>query len=405
MKIKMFSLCALIYLFGIGLNAQVDCSLDSILIYNQNNNLSVFKTIVSKKDNEGRKIRQDNYGSAWGLANSATGIRTYEEYYYHLNGELEFRRIVFCFPGHDTCVFRNQVNWNEDGFNTTSRYYTTRLIQDEGDTLILDNLIETWDTTFFGLDGFPSKLLSYAEEDTDPKRLRVEVTYSWDSGLLDTISNYSIDLSGIKRLTSKKYNEYDSEGRIVAETTIGSFGEFQSKMEYDYDTEGREIWRKNTNQDDSYWILLKDFAQDNSNMIETYESYGSGGDLRFSNIAENYFNEFGCLDSLARLSLINSDWLFIEGSKYYYSGTVSTDESDTQYALLLFPNPTSGELNISWESNNLSLNDFRLFDLTGKQVLPISKIHSNQKIQLGHLPKGIYFLKSENIIPQKIIIK
>ncbi|MEM9720723.1 MAG: T9SS type A sorting domain-containing protein [Bacteroidota bacterium] len=82
----------------------------------------------------------------------------------------------------------------------------------------------------------------------------------------------------------------------------------------------------------------------------------------------------------------------------------------TQYpAMNLFPNPTSGHLEISYPEEISSPFSLRIFDLTGKEVFLLQeKIHSGSKIDIGHLPIGIYsaFLEnSESRYTTKLLVK
>jgi predicted extracellular nuclease len=68
-------------------------------------------------------------------------------------------------------------------------------------------------------------------------------------------------------------------------------------------------------------------------------------------------------------------------------------EDETGWELTIYPNPTSGSLNITTEVNDYTL---QVFDLTGKLV--INKIHLSQNtaVDLFNLNNGIYLVKVNN---------
>ena len=67
-------------------------------------------------------------------------------------------------------------------------------------------------------------------------------------------------------------------------------------------------------------------------------------------------------------------------------------------AITVYPNPTTGVLNLIQESINneqLTINNIEIFDIYGKkhQVSNLKSQISNQQINIAHLPAGIYFVK------------
>lgn len=71
--------------------------------------------------------------------------------------------------------------------------------------------------------------------------------------------------------------------------------------------------------------------------------------------------------------------------------------------LAIFPNPASSELNIS--SKSLPIQSVQLFDISGKQLLVMEDLNQNDIVlNVAALAKGIYFLKLNEQVTQKIII-
>lgn len=69
----------------------------------------------------------------------------------------------------------------------------------------------------------------------------------------------------------------------------------------------------------------------------------------------------------------------------------------------IFPNPTTGIVNIS-NKNNLSIDKIEIFDTSGKLI--ITKNGNSSQIDISNLKKGMYFFKiysDENVLTKKII--
>lgn len=62
-------------------------------------------------------------------------------------------------------------------------------------------------------------------------------------------------------------------------------------------------------------------------------------------------------------------------------------------SIKVYPNPTQDFINIS---NDKEISKIALIDLSGKQVLNKSVNSKNEKLNISHLPKGIYILKVES---------
>ena len=67
----------------------------------------------------------------------------------------------------------------------------------------------------------------------------------------------------------------------------------------------------------------------------------------------------------------------------------------------IYPNPSSGSIRILGIYEEKS---YKIYNLIGAEVIKGS-INSNEKIEIQHLKKGLYFLKLENENPIKFIKK
>jgi hypothetical protein len=153
---------------------------------------------------------------------------------------------------------------------------------------------------------------------------------------------------------------------------------------------------------------------ENGNWILWYEYLWNAdiNDWGFSNKIEYTYdvNENLMLKLKSAWDTDISDWVLYLKEEYYYSETSEINEVTNNEAFTIFPNPTSGNLNIIGEG---SLNQNVTLDLTN---LNGQLIYSNQfyltnidhNIILPKLPKGMYLLtiKANNInSTQKIFIE
>lgn len=126
----------------------------------------------------------------------------------------------------------------------------------------------------------------------------------------------------------------------------------------------------------------------------------------------NLIDTFG--DGGGPVSLVDSDGLIIYSTSGNYgsgesenfsvsNSPLSLNEND-EMAVLIYPNPTSGILNVQTK-NNL---DITIFDLTGKQVFNTTNVSNGNQIDLSALHTGLYLVKMNDGInnsTQKLIIK
>jgi hypothetical protein len=79
--------------------------------------------------------------------------------------------------------------------------------------------------------------------------------------------------------------------------------------------------------------------------------------------------------------------------------------SQNQYQLKIYPNPSSTILNIS---SDIKLNEISIYNLLEENIMTLAPCKKEESIDISHLPKGIYFIKvtsNEKHITQKLIIQ
>ena len=78
-------------------------------------------------------------------------------------------------------------------------------------------------------------------------------------------------------------------------------------------------------------------------------------------------------------------------------GSVGIAEMPCNAALQVYPNPTTGELHIGYPISDYAISDIVIYDVYGRMLETVSRNteigKSEIKIDISHLPAGIYFLK------------
>lgn len=94
------------------------------------------------------------------------------------------------------------------------------------------------------------------------------------------------------------------------------------------------------------------------------------------------------------------DWFITSGT--FNSNTVSVNAPDCNTneiienyfsSIQIYPNPTSGDINLHLTVANNNSILFKIYDVTGKQIYTSNIVNQNTSIAVNHLPKGIYFLQ------------
>ena len=75
-------------------------------------------------------------------------------------------------------------------------------------------------------------------------------------------------------------------------------------------------------------------------------------------------------------------------------GTVSVQEENAKSELKLYPNPTTNNFVISWE--NQSSYELEIYSILGSLVYYEIVNSTNKTIDVSHLPKGIYLVKTRS---------
>ena len=87
---------------------------------------------------------------------------------------------------------------------------------------------------------------------------------------------------------------------------------------------------------------------------------------------------------------------------------VGINETDNDDVVRIYPNPTNGEIRFEISDMRYEILEIEIFDVFGRNIVSNLKSQiSNQKIDISHLPTGVYFVKitTDNGIVTKKIVK
>ena len=95
----------------------------------------------------------------------------------------------------------------------------------------------------------------------------------------------------------------------------------------------------------------------------------------------------------------------IEEIKTAFSPELPTEltESDDEQEVVVYPNPAEDVLNLDYSGEVQSI---RVMSMTGKQMKDVQFFNNNRRIDIGHLPTGMYIVmieKNGTMIPKKIM--
>ncbi len=122
----------------------------------------------------------------------------------------------------------------------------------------------------------------------------------------------------------------------------------------------------------------------------------------------------GTVTSMARVIVEGNDNIFyaVNSTNFSIEAPLSVDEFGFSNSLSLWPNPSNGEINLSFNTQNNKDVNVKLYDLRGRLISKLSFNNSggefNENIQLGELETSIYILNIENAgvaINRRIVIE
>lgn len=157
-------------------------------------------------------------------------------------------------------------------------------------------------------------------------------------------------------------------------------------------TYGLQIWASTTGTDEADFVNL--FPDTTDGIINGTDNLTSNTNAEFKSFElstpmENvrYVKIFGYAQA-------SSPWNTITEIEFYKSdSSLSSNDFNTENNFTLYPNPVTGDvLNIRTTINDSY--SVSIFDLSGKLLIKKKDVSSTQEINISHLSKGIYFVKT-----------
>lgn len=385
MKNKSLLLFLILSSFSIELISQRGIFLDSIIHYNNQGNISI-KEIVIEKDHAGRILE---------IESSGRSVNTAIKYEYFNSGGRKSLNQFYWFPDHDTTLVLSERTFTETGFNQTWHSFS-RQVSALPDTLIHKVLSESWDTTFFDQNDFPTSAKNYLSRDSGSKFLDKERQYFFSNQLKDSVLTYRV-FDNQTVLLNKEFFVYDNFGNLIKNTVFDHRGFPLDERTFEYDTNNRQILRtgKDFNSNNTFQIITE-YSQDGTNSIETFNYFDASGIEISGNRVDTFYLNNGAIDSISIQSRNAADnpWEVIESAKYHYSNVTSVSNSKTnQLNIDIYPNPANEKIHFRGQRDITNCN-VKITDIYGKTIifLPLD----NHSFDVSSLKQGIYFAFIEN---------
>jgi hypothetical protein len=223
------------------------------------------------------------------------------------------------------------------------------------------------------------------------------------------LSDYTYDWEPYEGIWEKRTDfwiEYDSQGRILKQmkSNLGS----SQLTEYQYDSLGNYIvfvansapWIGNYNPHIKYEISVNTNGQKIKQLM--YKSVNSVWEYYTKD--EYSYQPDGIIsrESFFAWDEDNNQWTLSRRNHYFYRTQISNLNDIEVAQLLIFPNPTSGIINITGLTQPAEV---KIYSLQG-QLLK-SELNFTNTIDIYDLPAGVYFLNltSGQTVLKKTLIK
>lgn len=138
---------------------------------------------------------------------------------------------------------------------------------------------------------------------------------------------------------------------------------------------------------------------------ETFDPYGA---IYFTNDGgENWLLQQNFESAILDIQMLNQDTGWAVGGDFIYNTTNGTlivgieEESKEQDFFTIIPNPTNGIFTIN-TNNKLSIINYQLTDITGKEILNLTRRQVPLQIDISSQPSGVYFITFQYYINNKI---
>jgi len=189
---------------------------------------------------------------------------------------------------------------------------------------------------------------------------------------------------------SKSLFEFDDQGNLILETfqNVNSFGELENSLTIESEY----------NQQNDITQLLAFIWSDSEIIHRELRTYAYDERYNLSVLTTATWTE------------TSSEWLEDYNVYYYYQFVSSIDESISDNEVGIFPNPSTGNFQISFGSNIFEQRRLEVFSIDGRKIeeQTIETNDGNSSVNLNHLANGSYILNiisKDNNTSKKVIIQ
>jgi len=155
-----------------------------------------------------------------------------------------------------------------------------------------------------------------------------------------------------------------------------------------------------TTQSDNAVIVAWDKTAGNN----TYEAYTDKDIFKNPTAATAVWTKQGDMGGIMAMYNTTAGFIPVEGVTITGMGINETENNDV---VRVYPNPTTGEIRFEISDMRYEILEIEIFDVFGRNIVSNLKSQiSNQKIDISHLPTGVYFVKittDNGVITKKII--
>ena len=225
-------------------------------------------------------------------------------------------------------------------------------------------------------------------------------TYTYDSN-----NNLLTKLDELNYLSTYTY---DSNNNVLnkliqdrSDNSWSNMGLITYACDFDNNTV-TELWQRWINNS---WVNTYQY-------LRTYDENGNGTSVEFRICLEEGWQPANNLVSGLKLYYNNMQSYFFGGDYKMTASYVKVSDINTaipkpvapsELNISIYPNPTTGELRI--ENCESRIKDIKIFDAIGNK-LPLCREKAEGKIDISHLPAGIYFVQittEKGVVTKKIM--
>ena len=370
------------------LAAQTKLYLDSALTYSfdQNGDSTLIVSQAYEYDFMGTLQKEIRIESAYSSVLYPSLFPAEYHYFYDKD-----KRVTDCFTfmmtQEDTNNKKIFIYWN-DGMLYSQLLPTS--YYDEEDEEMKTVFQEVINGTFYGLRAYNyDPLLNRALQASTLENM---IFYNSDS-IIIIQDMYS---SGFWQPFKSIYFSYDNNDRLSSAHLQATYGDFDFELSYNLDNECSQVevyrWSGGMRIKTDEFIRIYDEA---GKPAKDYLLYTRAGESH--RIDYHYDNNGHILSEMAYSIADTFDLGEVVEKKYYYYSIGNNVKERSIHSVLVYPNPTTGQLTISLPNSSHEVGNIEIYNVVGQKLQStIVNLQSEIVLDVSSLAKGMYFLKAGN---------